>query len=144
MSFRAKAGNRIRPDGWGTMRADGNGRQLLLLLFGGDGGLGGLRLEHALLEFIDASGGIDEFLLASVKGMANVTDADDDDRPGGAGLDHVAAGATDFGIQILRMNVCFHKRPGKIPPMTSMTRMKFNAFCDAVPRERQPLNRGRA
>jgi hypothetical protein len=43
-------------------------RELLLFLFaGGGGGLGGLRLDHALLEFIHAPGGIDEFLGAGVK-----------------------------------------------------------------------------
>jgi hypothetical protein len=90
------------------MRADGKWKQLLLFLFGGHSGLGGLGFEQALLEFIDAPRRIDEFLLASVKGVANVTDADDDDRLGGAGLDDVAASATDLGIYILGMKVCFH------------------------------------
>src|SRR5712691_8610836 len=81
-------------------------KRLLLFLFGtGRGGLGGLGLQHALLEFIDAPRGIDEFLRASVKGMADVANAQQDNGPGGPGLDHVAAGATDFRFLIFRMNV---------------------------------------
>jgi len=42
--------------------------------------------------------------------MADVADADDNGRLGGARLDHVAAGATDFGVHIFRMNVRLHKK----------------------------------
>jgi hypothetical protein len=35
--------------------------------------------------------------------MANVADADQDGGLGGTGLDDVAAGATDFRLQIFRM-----------------------------------------
>src|ERR1035438_1233750 len=88
--------------------------QLNLFLFlrgerlGGGGGLGG-----ALLELVHAAGGVHEFLLAGIKRMADVANADDDDRLGGARLDHVAAGATDFGVHIFRMNVRLHKRDTK-------------------------------
>jgi hypothetical protein len=41
--------------------------------------------------------------------MAGVADADHDARLGGTGLDHVAAGATNLGFHILRMNTVFHK-----------------------------------
>ena len=91
-------------------------KTLFLLFLRGEGGLCGLRLGGALLELVHATGGVHELLLTSVKGMAHVTNTDDDRRLGGAGLDHVAAGATDFRIHILRMNVCFHKRPHKLPP----------------------------
>ena len=74
---------------------------------------GGLRLGGALLEFVHATGGVHEFLLAGVKRMADVADADNDDRLGGARLDHVAAGATDFRVHIFRMNVRLHKKDAK-------------------------------
>jgi hypothetical protein len=53
--------------------------------------------------------------------MAHVADADDDDRFGGAGLDHVAAGATDFRFHVFRMDLCFHKGPQKVAPARGMT-----------------------
>jgi hypothetical protein len=40
--------------------------------------------------------------------MADVANADEDDRLGGAGLDDVATGATHFRGLVLRMNVSFH------------------------------------
>ena len=61
-----------------------------------------------LLEFVHATGRIDEFLLASEEGMAGVTNTYNDHWLGGPGLDDVAAGTTDLGLHILRMNVCFH------------------------------------
>jgi hypothetical protein len=45
--------------------------------------------------------------------MAHVANADDDGLLGGARLDHVAAGATDFRVHIFRMNVRLHKKDGK-------------------------------
>jgi len=72
--------------------------------FGGGGGLGG-----ALLEFVHAAGGIHKLLLAGVKRMAGVANTDDDGRLGGTRLDDVAAGATDLGVHIFRMNVRLHK-----------------------------------
>jgi predicted RNase H-like HicB family nuclease len=86
---------------------------LLFFLGGGKRVLGGLRLGGALLEFVHAAGGVHKLLLAGVKRVAHVANADDDDRPGGAGLDHVAAGATDFRVHIFRMNVRLHKKGGK-------------------------------
>ena len=74
---------------------------------------GGLRLGGALLEFVHAAGGVHEFLRAGVEGMAHVANADDDGLLGGARLDHVAAGATDFRVHIFRMNVRLHKKDGK-------------------------------
>ena len=118
-------GENIRPQrkayGRGRMKTD----QLLLFLFrrrgGGGGGLDGLSLREALLEFVHAAGGIHEFLLARVKRMADVADTDQNRRPGRAGLDHVAAGATDFRVHILRMYICFHKRLEKIALVQRMT-----------------------
>jgi hypothetical protein len=86
---------------------------LLFLLGGGKRVLGGLRLGGALLEFIHATGGVHKLLLAGVKWVAHVANADDYDRPGGAGLDHVATGATDFCVHIFRMYVRLHKKGGK-------------------------------
>ena len=83
-----------------------------LFLFRGERGLGGLRFGGALLEFIHAAGGVHELLLASVERMADVANADDDGGLGGTGLDHVATGATDFGVHIFRMYVRFHKKDG--------------------------------
>src|SRR6266511_455725 len=86
---------------------------LLFLLRGGGGGglgLGGLRLGQALLEFVHATGGVHKLLLAGVKRVADIADTDQNRRLGGAGLDHIAAGATDFRIHILRMNVGFHNK----------------------------------
>ena len=86
---------------------------LALFLLGRGGGLGGLGLGHALLELIDSAGGIDELLLAGVEGMAGVADTDNNDGLRGSGLDHIAAGTTDFRVHILRMNLFSHKRQGK-------------------------------
>jgi len=76
-------------------------------------GLRGGRLGGALLEFVHATGGVHELLSAGVKGMAHVANADDDGLLGGARLDHVAAGATDFRVHIFRMNVRLHKKDDK-------------------------------
>jgi hypothetical protein len=81
------------------------------------------------LELVHATGGIHELLLTGVKRMAHVTNADDDRRLGGTGLDHVATGATNFRIHIFRMNVCFHKRPHKLPPALPITSAKFEVFA---------------
>src|SRR5471030_2462607 len=89
---------------------------------GGGGGLGG-----ALLEFVHAAGGVHEFLLAGVKGMAHIANAHDDGLLGGARLDHVAAGATDFRVHIFRMDVCFHKKTTKLSRFCRMTRENFRA-----------------
>src|SRR5262249_34003822 len=83
---------------------------------------------HALLEFIHAARCIHELLLACVKRMAHVANTDDDDRPGGAGPDHVAARATYLGIRVLWMNLCFHKRPANIPACRLMTSPNLDFF----------------
>lgn len=74
--------------------------------------MGGLGLGHALLEFIHTAGGIHKFLGAGVEGMAGVADAQQNHGFGGAGFDHVAAGAADFRINVFWMNVRLHKMDG--------------------------------
>ena len=86
----------------------------LLFLLRRVGGLRGFRLGHALLEFVHATGGIHKLLLAGVERMADVANADDNHGLGGAGFDHVAAGAADFRIHIFRMNVRLHKKGRKV------------------------------
>jgi hypothetical protein len=96
----------------GFSEAAGGVWQKLNFLFLGrsGGGLRGLRLGEALLELVHTAGGVHKLLLAGVKGMAHIADADDDGLLGGTGLDHVAAGATDFRVHIFRMNISSHKK----------------------------------
>jgi hypothetical protein len=103
-------------------------KQLFLLFLRGKRSLGGLRFRGALLELVHATGGIHELLLTGVKRMAHVTNADDDRRLGGAGLDHIAAGATDFRIHIFRKNVFFHKMPHKLARAEMITSAKLKRF----------------
>jgi hypothetical protein len=83
-------------------------KPLLPFALGGDGGLGGLGLGHALLELIDATGGIDELLLAGVEGVARVADTHQNGGAGRAGFNDVPAGTPDFCVLVLRMNISFH------------------------------------
>lgn len=98
-----------RPQKINLLRAVKGTKLFLFLLAGGGSSLGGLRLGHALLELIDTTSRIDEFLRASVEGMADVADAQNRGVLCGTGLDHVAASATDFRVYIFRMNISFHK-----------------------------------
>ena len=84
--------------------------KLLLFLLGGRGGLRGLGLGHALLEFIHAAGGIHELLLARIERVADVANTNNNGLAGRTGFDHVAAGATDFRVHIFRMNFRLHKK----------------------------------
>jgi hypothetical protein len=61
------------------------------------------------LELVHAAGGVHELLLAGVERMADVADAQNHGLLGGASLDDVATGTTDFRVHILRMNISFHK-----------------------------------
>jgi hypothetical protein len=88
-------------------------QKLFLLLARGGGGLGGSRFGGALLELVHAAGGVHELLLAGVKRMAGVANTNQNGLAGGAGLDDVAARATDFRGLVSRMNVCFHKIKGR-------------------------------
>jgi hypothetical protein len=117
-------GKAIRPNDHGD-HAGGLGKTELLAFLARRGlSLGGLGLRHALLEFIYATCRIHKFLLAGVEGVARVAYAHNDNRLRGSGLDHVATRATDFRFHILRMNVCFHKRPQKIAFPRQMTSTK--------------------
>ena len=106
-------------------------KELLFLFLGGGNCLGSLRLGQALLELVHAAGGVHELLLAGVKWMAGVANTDDHGGLGGAGLDHVAAGATDFRVHIFRMNISFHKRPETISRTDGMTRRNLPAGIDS-------------
>jgi hypothetical protein len=88
-------------------------RLFLLFLRGVEGFFGGQGFGGALLEFVHAAGGIHKFLRAGVERMAGVADAHDDGGTGRAGLDHVAAGATDFRVIVFRMDVRLHKKDDK-------------------------------
>ena len=99
-----------RKAGWGKAPIE----KLLSFLLGRGGSLSGLRFGEALLEFIHSPGGVHELLLAGVKRMADVADTHNDHGPGGAGLDDVAAGTTDFRVHIFRMNVRLHKKERKV------------------------------
>jgi hypothetical protein len=92
------------------LRAAFGKKLLLFLLCGGKRFLGGLRLGGTLLEFVHATGGVHELLLAGVKRVAHVANAHDDHGLGGAGLNLIAAGATDFRVHIFRMYVRLHKK----------------------------------
>ena len=101
-------GNRLRSAE--TERRRIHIEKLLPLLAGCGGGLGGLGLHQPLLKFVHPASGVHELLLAGVKRMADVANANDNDRPGRAGFDHVATGATDFRVHIFWMNVRLHKK----------------------------------
>jgi len=85
-----------------------------------------LCLGGTLLEFVHAAGGVHELLLAGVKRMADVANADDDGRFGGTRLDHVAAGATDFRVHIFRMNVRLHKKGCKLIRKSPYDKREFD------------------
>src|SRR5687767_14577633 len=93
--------------------AKSSGRNLLEKLFPAflrrcrSGGLGGLGLGHALLEFIHAPGGIHKLLRPGIKWMAGVANTDNYGLFYGTSRDDVPASATDFRCLIVRMNVRF-------------------------------------
>ena len=60
-----------------------------------------------LIESVNTSAGIDELLLAGKVGMALGADLDADVFLRGTSLDHIAAGASDDRLFVLRMDV-FH------------------------------------
>src|SRR5580765_1736350 len=121
-------------------------KSLLLFLFRrGRGSLGGLRLGHALLEFVHASCRIHELLLAGVEGVAHIANANDNDRLGGARLYHVAASATNLRFHVFRVYVNFHKRPKKIPLGLWKTSRKLGIFVfSRYPKKRGNIARSHA
>ena len=68
------------------------------------------RLFHTvtLLELINTSAAVNEFLAAGVEGVALGADLDGDVLLRGAGLIHGAAGAADRGRLVIRMETVFH------------------------------------
>jgi hypothetical protein len=101
------------PGKFPALRAALGGKLDFFLFLRGVFGLRGQGLGGALLEFVHAAGGVHEFLLAGVKRMADVADADDDRGFGGTRLDDVATGATNLGVHIFRVNVRLHKKGAK-------------------------------
>ena len=66
-------------------------------------------LEAVLpVEFINAAAGVDQLLLAGVERVALGANFNGDVLLGGAGLDHIAAGAADRGGFIIGMDSCLH------------------------------------
>src|SRR5438477_654721 len=124
-------GAKNNPPARGRPRAGGKRVQsLLLFLFGfGGGGLGCVGFGHALLELVHATSGIDELLLAGIEGMADVANTDQNHRLGGAGLNHVAASATDFRFLIFRMNVSFHKNALQVNRQREFDKDLLEKFC---------------
>jgi len=138
----AEKASRPQPRKAPVLRAALGGKLGFFLLLrgkrlGGGGGLGG-----ALLEFIHATGGIHEFLLAGVKRMADVADADDDGGFGGTRLDDVAASATNLGVYIFRMDVRLHKKGGKLTTSRADDKKEFKLGAAAdFPFARRARNR---
>jgi hypothetical protein len=101
---------RIPPASGNALAGGLNLSELGFFLFlRGERFLRGGRFGGALLEFVHATGRVHEFLLPGVKGMAHVANAHDNRGLGGTGFDDVAAGATNLGVHIFRMNVRLHK-----------------------------------
>lgn len=63
-------------------------------------------------EFLDASGGINEFLFAGEKGMARRADTDLDVALGGTGVVNGPAGAGDRRFDVIGMDISFHSEKG--------------------------------
>ena len=61
-----------------------------------------------LVELINAAAGVDQLLLAGVEGVALGADLNGDVLLGGAGLDDVAAGASDGGLLVIGMDSFLH------------------------------------
>ena len=59
-------------------------------------------------ESFDATGGIDQLLLAGEKRVAFGANLDADVLLGRSDFQDVATGALNGGLVVLRMNVCFH------------------------------------
>ncbi len=92
------------------------------------------------MELVHATGGVHELLLARVKGMANVANAHDDRAFGGARLNHVATGATNFRFVVFRMYFRSHKKDNylttKMPDDKGEFCLKKCAFiCAGFPKK---------
>ena len=60
------------------------------------------------LEALDATTGVDQLLFAGVERMALAANFDVDLRLGVTGVNHVAAGASDGAVHIVRMDALLH------------------------------------
>ena len=63
---------------------------------------------EALVEAINTSTGVNQLLLAGIERVALGADLNGDVLLGGAGLDDVAAGASDGGLLVIGMDSFFH------------------------------------
>ncbi len=61
-------------------------------------------------KFLDAPGGIDEFLFAGKEGMAGGADTNADVALGGAGMINGSAGTGDRRFDVVGMKISFHKK----------------------------------
>ena len=61
-----------------------------------------------LLELLDASGSINELLLAGVEGVADGADFDRDLRQRAPGLESIAATTNNGGVDVIGVNAFFH------------------------------------
>jgi hypothetical protein len=64
-----------------------------------------------LPEPLNPSGGVNQLLFAGKEGMTGRTDFHLDVFNGGTGLNHIPAGAGNFGHLVLGMNLRFHVNP---------------------------------
>ncbi len=67
-------------------------------------------LTESLLEFLDATCGVDETLLTSKERVALGTNTDFEILHGGVRLIDSAASAADGGLVIFGVQICFHGR----------------------------------
>ena len=65
-------------------------------------------LGETALEALDAATGIDQLLLAGVERVALAANFDVDLRLGVTGVDHVAAGAGNRAVHVVRMDALLH------------------------------------
>jgi hypothetical protein len=79
--------------------------------------LGRLAGAEALREFLHASGGIDELLLAGEKGMAGRANTEAQVLFSGAGMIDGAAGADDLAFHVFGVDIGFHGELEKLPDL---------------------------
>jgi hypothetical protein len=90
------------PDSHGCIVLVESGNRLIRSSFGGG-------FREAFVEALDATSGIDEYLLAGVEGVTAAADIDLDVVSGGAGFKAGAAvGAVNGNFRILWMSLWFH------------------------------------
>ena len=87
-------------------------------------------------EALDASGGINQLLLAGEEGVAGGADFEDDvSLVGGAGLEVVAAGAADVGLLVLGVDAFLGH--GVNPFVANLPQNGF--ACQGIENQRNPL-----